>query len=213
MNRNTENGTSWLRRQHKNALAFVAGITFVGALSAIGIKIQSTAPTPEFGNAKKIFVTALLGISFGYYLGKTTTKEQQRTVWFIVGVLSSFVGFALINEKLSEYSAVLVLLVITIFLLFYTSIIDESKEFEWWLTVAKYGSAFGLIGIAFLQYGVPLMIPFSKWLAERVSDLSSFYRASSSTVLAILLIMLVVITIVLVSLMSFLARLEKKDKK
>lgn len=211
MSESMEYETSGVLRHHKNALAFVAGITFVGTLFFIGTTIQSTTTTPEFTNSKKALITALLGISFGYYLGKTTTEEQTRTVWFVVGILATFIAFTLMNERLSRYSAILVLMVITIFLLFYTDIIGESKEFESWLNTARYGSVLGLVGIAFLQYGIPLVVPFSKWLTEVVTKFLAFYRTTPPEQLTTLAITLVVITLVIIYLLIFISRLEQSE--
>lgn len=200
-----------LLRHHKKPLAFVAGITFVGTLFFLGTAIQDATTTPNFGDTKKAFVTALLGISFGYYLGKTTTEEQGRTIWFVVGVLSTFVGFALVNERLSRYSAVLILMVITIFLLFYTDVIGESREFESWLNAAKYGSVLGLIAIGVIQYAVPLIVPFSRWLSRMWSKLSAFYQATPSDQLVIIFLILLAIVLVVAYLLMVLSSIEQPE--
>lgn len=155
--------------------AFLGGVTLLVTLYFVAVYLGDVVDTTDdFGSYRLIFVALFVGTSTGYYLGKAAAEEGGPVLAFILGVLVTLTSAVVYFNGISPITGVLVLSGVTLFLVYNSGLADSTSELERWVGRTKNLAVIGLIGIAFLQYGVPIVTRSARSGLQRAQELQAW---------------------------------------
>jgi len=163
-------------RWFKNAQAFLAGVLFIVFILVAGRGLTQTDSVNDIQSTKLILIMLFIGFSTGYHLGNALKKGVGRTMAFVMGVLITLSGVILYGTQLSYPTATFASLTVFVFLLYSSGMVEQDTELEEWVAKGQNLAWLGIISIAFVEFGIPILLGFSEWSINRIEEITEIVK-------------------------------------
>lgn len=142
--------------------AFFGGIALIIALFSIGASISaSITPVSIDISNSFLWISILIGLSIGHYMGMAFVKKGNELNSFLIGIFSALTFSIIYKTGISHFSITLTFLAISIFLMHNSGLISKHENIEKLVKFfAQYVSSTILTIIGFIKYLWPIIAKF-----------------------------------------------------